>query len=76
MVLYLGVLKGDHAFQVEKLMLDSSDGTMGGNSLEQTMNWLLTGTFIHALRRSIELDGSVQMLKAFNIMSKVAKEKL
>lgn len=57
-------------------MLDSLDAAMAGNSLEQTMNRLLTGAFVHALRISIELDGSVQMLEAFNSMSKAAKENL
>ncbi|WNS78633.1 prephenate dehydrogenase/arogenate dehydrogenase family protein [Domibacillus sp. DTU_2020_1001157_1_SI_ALB_TIR_016] len=77
--LYLELLEAAHAFNVEKLVLDSLSETMDGNSFEQTMNRLVTGTSIHALRRSIELDGSIQMLEASDIdssMSKAAKDKL
>ncbi|WP_255286559.1 MULTISPECIES: prephenate dehydrogenase/arogenate dehydrogenase family protein [unclassified Bacillus (in: firmicutes)] len=77
--LYLELLEAAHAFNVENLVLDSLSETMDSNGFEQTMNRLVTGTSIHALRRSIELDGSIQMLDGSNInssMSKAAKEKL
>jgi 3-hydroxyisobutyrate dehydrogenase-like beta-hydroxyacid dehydrogenase len=77
--LYLELLEAAHSFNVEKLVLESLSDTLDGKSFEQTMNRLVTGTSIHALRRSIELDGSIQMLEASNIdssMSKAAKEKL
>ncbi|KRD82438.1 3-hydroxyisobutyrate dehydrogenase [Bacillus sp. Root147] len=77
--LYLELLEASHEFNVEQLVLDSISETLDNKSFRETMNRLVTGTSIHALRRSIELDGSIQMLEASNlnsVMSKAAKSKL
>lgn len=77
--LYLELLEAAHEFNIEELVLDSISETMDSKSFKETMNRLVTGTSIHALRRSIELDGSIQMLEASNlnsVMSKAAKNKL
>ena len=75
--LYLELLEAAHEFNVEQLVLDSISETIDSKSFRETMNRLVTGTSIHALRRSIELDGSIQMLEASNlknsVMSKAAK---
>ncbi|KZE15234.1 NAD(P)-dependent oxidoreductase [Priestia aryabhattai] len=77
--LYLELLEASHEFNVEQLVLDSISETLDSKSFRETMNRLVTGTSIHALRRSIELDGSIQMLEASNlnsVMSRAAKSKL
>ena len=77
--LYLELLEAAHEFNIEELVLDSISETMDSKSFKETMNRLVTGSSIHALRRSIELDGSIQMLEASNlnsVMSKAAKNKL
>ncbi len=77
--LYLELLEAAYKFNVENLVIDSISETMNGRSFEETMNRLVTGTSIHALRRSIELGGTIDMLDAANIdsmMSQAAKVKL
>ncbi|WP_175638403.1 DUF1932 domain-containing protein [Metabacillus schmidteae] len=77
--LYLELLEAAHEFNVEKLVIDSISETMNGRSFEETMNRLVTGTSIHALRRSVELGGTIDMLDTANvdsIMSQAAKVKL
>ncbi len=77
--LFIELLEAAHAFNVEELVIGSISETMNGRTFEQTMNRLVTGTSIHALRRSIELEGSIEMLESSKInslMSKAAKEKL
>jgi 3-hydroxyisobutyrate dehydrogenase-like beta-hydroxyacid dehydrogenase len=77
--LYLELLEAAHEFNVDRLVIDSLSETMNGRTFEETMNRLVTGTSIHALRRSIELGGTIEMLDFANIdstMSKAAKEKI
>lgn len=77
--LYLELLEAAHEFNVEKLVIDSISETMNRHTFEETMNRLVTGTSIHALRRSIELGGTIEMLDSVNIdsmMSRAAKAKL
>lgn len=77
--LCLELLEAAHELNVEELVLDSLSETLDSKSFKETMNRLVTGTSIHALRRSIELDGSIQMLETSNlnsVMSKAAKNKL
>ncbi len=77
--LYLELLEAAHEFNVDKLVIDSLSETMNGRTFEETMNRLVTGTSIHALRRSIELGGTIEMLELTNIdstMSRAAKEKI
>lgn len=77
--LLVEMLEAAHAFQVEDLVIHSISETMNGRSFEQTMNRLVTGTSIHALRRSIELEGSIEMLESSKLdssMARAAREKL
>ncbi|WP_223546760.1 NAD(P)-dependent oxidoreductase [Priestia aryabhattai] len=77
--LCLELLEAAHELNVEELVLDSLSETLDSKSFKETMNRLVTGTSIHALRRSIELNGSIQMLETSNlnsVMSKAAKNKL
>lgn len=73
------MLEAAHAFHVDELVINSISETMDGRSFEQTMNRLVTGTSIHALRRATELEGSIQMLEAANLnsmVSQAARDKL
>lgn len=77
--LYIELLEAAHEFNVEKLVIDSLSETINGRTFEETMNRLVTGSALHASRRSIELGGSIEMLDSANIdssMSKAAKEKM
>jgi 3-hydroxyisobutyrate dehydrogenase-like beta-hydroxyacid dehydrogenase len=77
--LYMELLEAAHEFNVEKLVIDSLSETINGRTFEETMNRLVTGTALHAVRRSIELGGTIEMLDSVNIdssMSKAAKEKI
>lgn len=77
--LYVELLEAAYEFNVEKLVIDSLSETINGRTFEETMNRLVTGTALHAVRRSTELGGSIEMLASVNIdssMSKAAKEKI
>jgi 3-hydroxyisobutyrate dehydrogenase-like beta-hydroxyacid dehydrogenase len=77
--LYIELLEAAHHFNVEKLVIDSLSETINGREFEETMNRLVTGTALHATRRSIELGGTIDMLESANLdssMSKVAKAKI
>jgi len=77
--LLIETLEAAHAFGVEERVIDSISGTMNAKSFEETMNRLVTGTSVHALRRSIELEGSIDMLESLNLsalMSRAAKDKI
>ena len=77
--LFIETLEAANHFEVEKLVIDSISETMDSNGLEKMMNRLVTGTAVHSERRSIELQGSIDMLLVSNLdasMSKVTKEKL
>ncbi|WP_121610807.1 prephenate dehydrogenase/arogenate dehydrogenase family protein [Mesobacillus foraminis] len=77
--LYVELLEAAHEFNVESLVIDSLSETINGCTFEETMNRLVTGTALHAARRSVELGGTIAMLDSVNIdssMSKAAKEKI
>lgn len=77
--LYVELLEAAHEFNVETLVIDSLSETINGRTFEETMNRLVTGTALHAVRRSVELGGTIAMLDSANIdssMSKAAKEKI
>lgn len=77
--LYIELLEAAHHFKVENLVIDSLSETINGRTFEETMNRLVTGTALHAARRSIELGGTIDMLESANIdssMSKAAKDKI
>ncbi|MCI2256688.1 prephenate dehydrogenase/arogenate dehydrogenase family protein [Domibacillus sp. PGB-M46] len=77
--LYIELLEAAHEFNVESLVVDSLSETINGRTFEETMNRLVTGTALHAVRRSVELGGTIAMLDSVNIdssMSKAAKEKI
>ncbi|WP_050184384.1 prephenate dehydrogenase/arogenate dehydrogenase family protein [Domibacillus robiginosus] len=77
--LYIELLEAAHEFNVDKLVIDSLSETINGRTFEETMNRLVTGTALHAGRRSVELGGTISMLDSVNIdssMSKAAKEKI
>lgn len=73
------MLEAANKFDVENLVIDSLGETLDTKSFKETMNRLVTGTSIHALRRSNELEGTIAMLDSLNInseMSKAARDKL
>ncbi|OIJ13841.1 3-hydroxyisobutyrate dehydrogenase [Anaerobacillus arseniciselenatis] len=77
--LLVEMLEAARKFNVEELVIKSVSETMNSKTFEETMNRLVTGTSIHALRRSVELEGTIKMLEASNLnhlMSKSASEKL
>lgn len=77
--LYLELLQSAHKFGIEDYVIDSLNETINGKTFEETMNRLVTGTSIHALRRSIELEGTISMLDSVGIdssMTKAAKKKI
>ncbi|MFD1851511.1 DUF1932 domain-containing protein [Oceanobacillus bengalensis] len=64
---------------VEDYVLASLSETIENSSLEDTINQLITGTSIHAERRTKELEGSIEMLDSLNInstLSNAIREKL
>jgi 3-hydroxyisobutyrate dehydrogenase-like beta-hydroxyacid dehydrogenase len=77
--LYIELLEAAHDFNVENLVIDSLSETINGRTFEETMNRLVTGTALHATRRSIELGGTIDMLESAKIdssMSVAAKAKI
>lgn len=73
------MLEAANKFDVENLVIDSLSETLDTKSFKETMNRLVTGTSVHALRRSNELEGTIAMLDSLNInseMSKAARDKL
>lgn len=77
--LLIEMLEAAHEFNVDDMVINSISETMNGKTFEQTMNRLVTGTSIHALRRAIELEGSIEMLESSSLnatMSKAIKDKL
>lgn len=73
------MLEAARYFKVDSLVVESISETMDKTSFKQTLNRLVTGTYIHAERRAHELEGTVDMLKSNKIdseMSESAKFKL
>lgn len=71
--LFIEVLEAAHALQVEDKVIQSLKETMENGSFEKQMNQLVTGTSIHALRRSKEVEGSIEMLESLGIDAQMAK---
>ncbi len=77
--LLIEMLEAARKYNVEELVIKSISETMDSKTFEETMNRLVTGTSIHAQRRSVELEGTIKMLEAAkldHLMSKGACEKL
>lgn len=70
--LYIELLEAAQHFNVEDLVIDSLSETINGRTFEETMNRLVTGTALHATRRSIELGGTIDMLESAKIDSSMA----
>lgn len=65
--------------KVEQYVIDSLWETIESSSFDKTINQLITGTAIHAERRSEELEGSIETLENKNInslLTNAIKEKL
>ncbi|WP_210611447.1 DUF1932 domain-containing protein [Priestia flexa] len=71
--LYIELLEAAQHYNVEDLVIDSLSETINGKSFEETMNRLVTGTALHANRRSIELGGTIDMLESAQIDSSISK---
>ncbi|MBO1514906.1 DUF1932 domain-containing protein [Metabacillus bambusae] len=77
--LFIEMLEAARVLNVEDRVIASIKETMGSEIFEKVMNQLVTGTSIHAYRRSKELEGSIEMLEELNIhssMSNASREKL
>jgi 3-hydroxyisobutyrate dehydrogenase-like beta-hydroxyacid dehydrogenase len=77
--LYIELLEAAYKYKVDDIVLKSVSKTMDAFNFEETMNRLVTGNAIHAARRAVELDGSVEMLSEVDLDSKMtssAREKL
>lgn len=77
--LLIEMLEAARKFEVEELVIDSISETLDSKTFEETMNRLVTGTAIHADRRSKELEGVIGMLESYNLnstMSEAVKTKL
>lgn len=77
--LYIELLEAAYKYKVEDIVLQSISKTMDAFNFEQTMNRLVIGSAIHAERRAVELNGSIEMLSEIDLdagMSISAKEKL
>src|SRR5699024_4048780 len=61
------MLEAANKFEVEELVIHSISETLDSKSFEETMNRLVTGTAVHAERRSKELGGTIEMLEAYNL---------
>src|SRR5690606_17952518 len=64
---------------LEDYVLNSLKLTIENSTFEDTINQLITGTSIHAERRSKEMEGSIEMLDSLginSILSHAIKEKL
>ncbi|RDU38124.1 NAD(P)-dependent oxidoreductase [Neobacillus piezotolerans] len=77
--LYIELLEAAYTYKVEDIVVKSVSKTMDAFNFEQTMDRLVTGSAIHAQRRAIELNGSIEMLAEMDLDSKMtssARDKL
>ncbi|WP_053365772.1 NAD(P)-binding domain-containing protein [Bacillus sp. FJAT-27245] len=77
--LYIELLEAAYTYKVEDIVLKSVSKTMDAFNFEQTLNRLVTGNAIHAERRAIELNGSIEMLSEMELDSRMtcsARDKL
>ncbi|UQZ82102.1 NAD binding domain of 6-phosphogluconate dehydrogenase [Paenibacillus konkukensis] len=73
------LLEAAHHFNVEQLVISGIGDSLDGKSFEWSLNRMVTGTAIHAQRRIVELEGSIEMLRESDIdsvMSEAVKAKL
>ncbi len=76
--LMLEVLQASKLLKVENVVLASLAKTMNACSFEETFNRLITGTSIHAERRSHEVKEVIEMLESIGVdpvMSRATYEK-
>lgn len=69
--LYLETLQASEKFNVSDEVLASLEETMDRHSFMDTLNRLVTGSAVHAKRRAIELQGSIDMLKEVGYRCKI-----
>jgi 3-hydroxyisobutyrate dehydrogenase-like beta-hydroxyacid dehydrogenase len=77
--LFIEMLEISHKNNVQNYVIDSISETMDSKEFSYTLNRMVTGTAIHALRRSKELEGSIELLEESNTdstMSVATKKKL
>ncbi|MED4128129.1 DUF1932 domain-containing protein [Shouchella miscanthi] len=77
--LLIELMEASRELKVEDQVLASIKETMEAVPFEQLVNQLVTGTSIHSERRSIELEGSLELLDQFSInsvMTQASKTKL
>ncbi|RQW19144.1 NAD(P)-dependent oxidoreductase [Bacillus sp. C1-1] len=61
--LYVEMLEASETFNVSEKVLTSLEETMDTHTFMNTLNRLVAGSAVHAKRRGIELEGSIEMLK-------------
>ncbi|TSB48586.1 NAD(P)-dependent oxidoreductase [Alkalicoccobacillus porphyridii] len=77
--LYLETLQASESYNVSSEVLSSLEETMDSHQFMDTLNRLVTGSAVHAERRSYELQSSIDMLDEVGLnsdLTKAAKEKL
>lgn len=77
--LLVEVLEASRRLKVEDKVLQSIQKTIEDVPFEKLVNQLVTGTSIHSKRRSVELEGSLEILDQLNLnneMTKASKNKL
>ncbi|WP_052400636.1 NAD(P)-binding domain-containing protein [Oceanobacillus jeddahense] len=78
-VLCIEMLEAAKKLEVDNLVIEGISHTMNDRNFENSMNKLVTGTSIHSRRRSVELEGTLDLLKELgvnSIMSNAVSEKL
>lgn len=76
--LMIETMQGADAYQVTDEIIASISKSMDGIPFTKHLDRLITGTAIHAKRRSSELSGAIEMLQEANLsacMTKSSKEK-
>lgn len=77
--LLIEMLEVAHQYKVDELVINSISETMDKNSFQETMNRLVTGTSVHAFRRALELEGTIEMIESSGLdprMSIAARDKI
>ncbi|MBG9784743.1 DUF1932 domain-containing protein [Shouchella lehensis] len=76
--LYVEMLEASETFNVSEKVLTSLEETMDTHTFMNTLNRLVAGSAVHAKRRGIELEGSIEMLKEAGLeatMSTAARDR-
>ncbi|ERN51295.1 NAD(P)-binding domain-containing protein [Alkalihalophilus marmarensis] len=69
--LLVEVLEAAKYLKLEEQVIHSLKETMEESSFERLLNQLITGTSIHAARRAHELEGSLDILRTYNLRSEM-----